>query len=105
MKIYEYPKDAIREIKKAFISPEGQVYATDEIGMHEIIARDICNENDWNPVYAADYIIKKGYIKISNYNDLKFRYIAVGSKAIKRKEVKDNLEFLKSVLGLKVVKC
>lgn len=105
MKIYEYSKDSIREIKKAFISPEGEVYETDEIGMHEIIARDICNENDWNPVYAADYIIKKGYIKISNYKGHNFRYIAVGRKAIKRKEVKDNLEFLNSVLGLKVVKC
>ena len=107
MKIYEYSENAIRKIKKAFISPEGEVYATDELGVHEFIARDICNENNWNPLYAGDYIIKKGYIKIANYeyNGQNFRYIAVGRRAIKRKEVNDNLEFINSVLGLKVVKC
>ncbi|MBO5348445.1 MAG: hypothetical protein J6A89_01300 [Clostridia bacterium] len=78
-------------MQKGFISPDGKEYSTQ--GLHEELAREICNKKELSYTYSAEdaLICSYGYIKVSNYSTSYFQYVMVSRTAkpyIKRRAEK-----------------
>ena len=93
----------MKNLKKFFVDPEGELHITDDL--HEKLAREICEERGLNwrasgKVSADDFLLEEGYIKFSNYSEL--RYVAVNKKFIHDRELMDRVYLLADMFNLKV---
>lgn len=100
----------LRNIKIGLVDTYSEkVYYIQE-GLHENLARDIClnkgyNWRDGGNFYSAvDYLLeKRDYVKISNYGSGNvFRCLNVPKKCKRKKSVSSWLDYLASVIGLRV---
>lgn len=94
-------------LQKFFVDSKGEIYST--TGLHEQLARDICEEHRWNwrsevGIFSAeDFLMhKKGFVKVSNYSDKAFRYIAMSKNYIRNKKVVDNAEYVGAIFNLRI---
>lgn len=94
------------KLEKFFVDKNGEIYVTE--GLHEELAREICEQNNWEwraqGMYSAvDYLLqKKAFIKVSNYGDQCFRYVAMGKRFIRNKRVIDNAEYITNLFNLRL---
>lgn len=96
-------KRTMKSLTKFFVDYEGNLYSTQEL--HEQLARDICQEKGWqwkeSEFYSAeDFLLSKGYIKFSNYEQL--RYVAVAKKYLNDRKIMGNAFYLADVFNLKI---
>lgn len=106
MNIEQMKKD-MKKMEKFFVDQYGEIYIADDL--HERLAREICEKNRWNwrgdseSYSAEDYLLhKKGFIKVSNYSQNCFKYVAISKKFIRNKHVIDNAEYLSDTFNLKL---
>lgn len=95
------------KLEKFFMSMDGEIFSTN--GLHEELAREICDKNHWTEwrktyVSAADYLQEKhGFIKVSNYgDDEELHYVSMSRRYENNRRVRDNAEFVKAVLKLRI---
>lgn len=100
-------KKSMKQLEKFFVDQYGEVYLADDL--HERLARQICEKNKWDwrsekGIYSAeDFLLhKKGYVKVSNYGNRCFRYVALSSRFLRNKKTLENAEYISGVFNLKL---
>lgn len=104
------PASHLKKIKVGLVDTENEKIYYLEKGLHEVLAREICEDRlyDWkcNGKYysAVDYLLEKKYfIKLSNYGESDFfKCLTVETTSHKSsKSLREWLECLTGMLNLK----
>lgn len=104
-----FEKNKKELLRKCFVDQYGNVYSTNENGMHEMLAMKICEAKGWSDwinyydLAEAFLLHRKGYIKVANYEDFgdEFHYVLISKNHEKNKNIKENAEFIAKMLGVK----